>query len=300
MENHKSDELNLEEQIANMIKNLYKNPELDKFFMSLKNATQNLQFERCIPRVKSISSAQRTAKIKKFKSLEDANDYIGIAFIVNDTDQIFNIAKRLEEIYSNCVSMNFVNEETVYSPLCYVKKVPPLMYSIVTRQDIGTQKNIPIEIRICTKESYISNQSIHDTVYKNDNLNISLDEKIKLLCLSQHLAYKLAVLSNPEKLTEEQRQKHEKELKRVLEDNKSFLGKHAKTLEKVIIEYGTATYEYEHKEEFGQRETNKTKLLDNVRKIYSRLYKNCTITGANFVERANQPIRKIYRRFWLR
>lgn len=69
MENHKSDELNLEEQIANMIKNLYKNPELDKFFMSLKNATQNLQFERCIPRVKSISSAQRTAKIKKFKKL---------------------------------------------------------------------------------------------------------------------------------------------------------------------------------------------------------------------------------------
>lgn len=284
----------LNEQIKDVLTKLYENPDLVGFINHMQSAINGFQIEKFIPRVKTIESAQRTARVKSFKSIEDANDYIGVSFVVRDENQIYDIAQRLKQVYPNSGSIDFLAEENVYSPLCYIKKVPPLSYNIITREKVGTQENVPVEIRICTKEAHLSNQAVHDTVYKNDNLEIPFDEKIKLLCLSQHIVYKLGLLGMRRNLSETQRQKHEDELRLVLDNNKAFLAKHAKAFESVIVEYGMSAYEYEHSEEFAKLPQEQRKArLSSIRKKYAQMYFQNGKANLDFVERANKPIQEM-------
>ena len=238
--------IELADQIQEMLTILYKNPDLEKFIIRLHRRISAVEIDRYIPRIKSIESAQMTAKVKEFKSLEDANDYVGVAIIVKNENSIYEIATKLQAMYPNCGSIDFLSEENVYSPLCYVKKVPPLSYNILTREKIGEQSNVPVEIRICTRESYLSNQAIHDTIYKNYELDIPLEERIKLLCISQHVVYKLALLYMGEELSAETRKIHKQELNRILKDHKSMIMKYEEVFLNVIMDYGMNLYEYEH------------------------------------------------------
>lgn len=210
--------------------------------------------------------------------------------MVKDESTIYEIAKRLEDSYPNCGSIDFLAEENVYSPLCYVKKVPPLSYNILTRESVGKQLNVPVEIRICTRESYLSNQSIHDTIYKNDELDIPLEERIRLLCVSQHVVYKLALLYN----SRDQKKTLKQELNQILKDNKSIIAKYDEVFLNVIMDYGMNVYEYEHHRELDSMHPNKRmEILHSARNRYHQLYVQLKNEGLDFEQRINMSLCKI-------
>lgn len=114
---------------------------------------------RC--RVKNINSAIRTHRINK-KGLDDVRDYVGISFITMDEKSIYPIINFLKTILPNGDYVDFVAEEMIYSPIVYTKWVPPLGYNILAKERlIPNEREIPIEIRVCSKEAYISEQSAY-------------------------------------------------------------------------------------------------------------------------------------------
>lgn len=54
------------------------------------------------------------------------------------------------------------------------------------------------EIRVCSKEAYISEQSAYYSVQKNDTTNLPMETKNNLRNLVQHITYKLALLNTRE------------------------------------------------------------------------------------------------------
>ena len=89
----------LEQQIEQMLTSLHVNPDVQGFMLNMQDAVKDFAIERFIPRIKTINSAQRTARVRGFKSIDDANDYIGVSFIISDLTQIPEISKRLQKMY---------------------------------------------------------------------------------------------------------------------------------------------------------------------------------------------------------
>ena len=59
--------------------------------------------------------------------------------------------------------------------------MPPLGYNILAKEKlIPNEMEVPIEIRVCSKEAYISEQSAYYSVQKNDTTNLPMETKNNL------------------------------------------------------------------------------------------------------------------------
>lgn len=130
----------------------------------------------------------------------------------------------------------------IYSPLVYIKWVPPLGYNIFAKEQlIPNERLVPIEIRVCSKEGYISEQSAYYSVQKNDTLKMPIEERQKLRNLVQHITYKFALLSIRE-LSNEESERHKKELDKIITENYKFLEKYRDLCEDALLDCGRLIY----------------------------------------------------------
>lgn len=66
----------------------------------------------------------------------------------------------------NADYVDFLAEKMIYSSLVYTKWVPSLSYNILAKEQlIPNEREIPIEIRVCSKEAYIVNK-VHKSIQK--------------------------------------------------------------------------------------------------------------------------------------
>lgn len=183
-----------EKKIEAFLGLLHNSSEVQQFLNTMREEATRRKVFKYRDRIKDVKSAIRTYRINH-KKLEDAHDYIGISFITDNEKEIYPIVDYLKEKLPNSDFVDFVSEEMIYSPLVYIKWVPPLGYNILSKVTlIPNQREIPVEIRVCSKEAYISEQAAYYSVQKNDTIKMPMEEKNNLRNLVQDITYKLALL----------------------------------------------------------------------------------------------------------
>ena len=240
-----------EKRIEAFLNLLHKSEEIKNFLNLMEEEAKKRDVFKIRCRVKNVDSAIRTHRINK-KGLDEVRDYVGISFITKDEKSIYPIIEFLKTKLLNGDYVDFVAEEMIYSPLVYTKWVPPLGYNILAKEKlIPNEMEVPIEIRVCSKEAYISEQSAYYSVQKNDTTNLPMETKNNLRNLVQHITYKLALL-NTRELSEEEKKQHENELMDIIEKNKEFLEENNLLVKDAVLDFGKLVYKCEKDKEISE------------------------------------------------
>ena len=240
-----------EKRIEAFLNLLHKSEEIKNFLNLMEEEAKKRDVFKFRCRVKNVDSAIRTHRINK-KGLDEVRDYVGISFITKDEKSIYPIIEFLKTKLPNGDYVDFVAEEMIYSPLVYTKWVPPLGYNILAKEKlIPNEMEVPIEIRVCSKEAYISEQSAYYSVQKNDTTNLPMETKNNLRNLVQHITYKLALL-NTRELSEEEKKQHENELMDIIEKNKEFLKENNLLVKDAVLDFGKLVYKCEKDKEISK------------------------------------------------
>lgn len=285
-----------EVKIEKFINLLHKSKEVKNFLDEMEEEAVKRQVFKYRARIKNVDSAIRTYRINK-KKLEEVHDYVGISFITNSEDEIYPIIDYLHKKLHNREDIDFVAEENIYSPLVYIKWVPPLGYNIFAKENlISNAMEIPIEIRVCSKQAYVSEQSAYYSVQKNDTIKMPIEEKNKLRNIVQHITYKFALL-NTRILTNEEIKKHTQELTELINTNKLFLKENNNLCRDAILDFGRLVYRLEHDEEITRNEEELLKngidIDEKLKEVFDNLLGDKNDDIINVVCRAVEKMRKI-------
>lgn len=284
-----------EKKIEKFLDLLHKSKEVNNFLELMREEAEKRDVFKYRCRIKNADSAIRTHRINK-KGLAEVRDYVGISFITKDEKSIYPIIEFLKTQLPNGDYVDFVEEEMIYSPLVYIKWVPPLGYNILAKEQIiPNEREIPIEIRVCSKEAYISEQSAYYSVQKNDTTNLPIEVKNNLRNLVQHITYKLALL-NIRKLSIEERKKHEIQLIDIIDMHKEFLKENNDLVKDAVLDFGKMVYRCEHDKELEESKMSKDlieKFDDEVKKVFATYLEQENGDIINKVHKSIQRLIKI-------
>lgn len=223
-------------------------------------------------RIKDVKSAIRTYRINH-KSLSDVSDYMGFTFIVNTEAEVQPIVEYLHTQLSKVNDIDFLAEDSVYSPLTWMKWVPPLTYNLFAKEElIPNIEPVPIEIRICSKEGFVAEQSAYYSVHKNDHTGLEIKVKQNLKDVTQHLTYKLAIIAN-RNLSENEMNQEIRELHQILNSQRAFLLSNWKLIKEAIIDCGMLIYKIQNDKSISTDELSLSKeeilkIEDEIKKIF--------------------------------
>ena len=234
-----------EKAIASYLTQLHTSAEVKSFMDNMQNYAEKHNIFKYKARIKDIKSAIRTYRINH-KSLSDVSDYIGFTFIVNTEAEIQPIVEYLHTQLSNVNDIDFLAEDSVYSPLTWMKWVPPLTYNLFAKEElIPNLKPVPMEIRICSKEGFIAEQSAYYSIHKNDHTGLETKVKQNLKDITQHLAYKLAIIGN-RNLSENEMKQEIRELHQILNSQRVFLLSNWNLIKEALIDCGMLIYKIQN------------------------------------------------------
>ena len=275
-----------EKRIEAFLNLLHKSEEIKNFLNLMEEEAKKRDVFKFRCRVKNVDSAIRTHRINK-KGLDEVRDYVGISFITKDEKSIYPIIEFLKTKLPNGDYVDFVAEEIIYSPLVYTKWVPPLGYNILAKEKlIPNEMEVPIEIRVCSKEAYISEQSAYYSVQKNDTTNLPMETKNNLRNLVQHITYKLALL-------EEEKKQHENELMDIIEKNKEFLEENNLLVKDAVLDFGKLVYKCEKDKEISEINLSSQyteKIDDEIKNTFENFLDE---TEGKLVNKVNKSLEKL-------
>lgn len=264
-----------EHKIESYLEVLHNSQEVEEFLKRMRDEAEKRGVYKYRERVKNSRSAIRTYRINH-KKLEEAHDYIGISFITNSEEEIYPIIEDLKKMLTNFELIDFVSEEMIYSPLVYIKWVPPLAFNIFAHEKlILNQMEVPIEIRVASKEAFFSEQAAYYSVQKNDTIKMPIEEKNKLRNIVQHITYKFGLL-NIRNLNDLDRQKHKLELEEIIMNNRDFLKQSNDLCKDALLDLIQLIYKDAHNKEILEDEENMTNeetsyIDNNLKEIFEEL-----------------------------
>lgn len=161
-----------EKEILESIEKAKKSEELKSFMLNIKLLTQTEpNIISYAQRLKHPESLLRTIRIK---GKENACDFVGMLFIVENNSDIYPIVGKIGDKIENTEHFDLSND--MGKP---PHKTVPLSYTILSNlylEDVGVE--VPVEIRIHDKKGIIATETAH-CIYKNDNIS-NVEERFKL------------------------------------------------------------------------------------------------------------------------
>lgn len=249
--------------LCKTIEEMSRSIEIKEFIQNLENALKdNVQIFSY--RIKAQFSALRTYRLANYKKAEQLHDLLGILIVVDRESEIINIENIIREYLNedNAQTYNLLKEkefkpkkyneileeinDNQYNELLFndintwleipnglEKLLPPFSYNILcekTFKDIS--KKVPIEIRIQTKEDFITTESYYYTIHKNDSLKLNL--KIPLLCMNFRILRRMTKLAFEEK--ESIKKQYEKEIEELKKESLNFFKENEKQFNNIFME----------------------------------------------------------------
>lgn len=114
------------------------------------------------------------------------------------------------------------------------KLLPPFSYNILFQKNFrDLPSKTSIEIRIQTKEDFITTESYYYTIHKNDN--VELNVKIPLLCMCFRILRRMSNIAfETDKIRKE---KYKLEIDKIKNENNSFINENKDKLECIFAEH---------------------------------------------------------------
>ena len=249
--------------LCNKIKEIKNSEEISKFLKDveylLKDKTEIFAY-----RIKEPFSAIRTYRLANYKNANKLHDLIGILIVVDKVEEIENIEKIIKEKVEvdNIKIYNLLNEKEfelrhykklkdveaskynelifediskwIYIPNDLNILLPPFSYNMLCKKKFNSiDYEIPIEIRIQTKEDFITTESYYYTIHKNDNLQINV--KIPLLCMSFRILRRMSNIAFEDNI--EMIEKYKREIEQIKNENIDFIEENKENFEYVLSEH---------------------------------------------------------------
>lgn len=110
-------------------------------------------------RIKEEKSAIKKMEIRNFSSADQIGDLLGIMIVTKNKEEIYEIEKELKKIWEDTKIEDYIeNPKYGYQSL---------------HMNCKLNSNIPIEIQIKTEEMRKAQEVVHESIYKNENLEES-------------------------------------------------------------------------------------------------------------------------------
>ena len=277
--NTKFEPENIQEEIlCKKIYNAQNSIELEMFANKMEKLLKD-KVEIFAYRIKAPYSAIRSYRLANYKDAEKIHDLLGFLIVVEDISQIkqikeliiknldveykvFNLldekefkAKEYKKI-SGQVKENQYNERIFKDINTWLEVpnnldvlLPPFSYNILCNKEFkDIKESIPVEIRIQTKEDFITTESYYYTIHKNDN--IELNVKIPLLCMSFRLLRRMAKLN----LANDNNLKivYRNQIENIKNINKKFIDENISYVKNVLKEYENIITSWKEKQAIYQ------------------------------------------------
>lgn len=216
-------------------------------------------------RIKKIYSALRTYRLANYSKAEQLHDLLGILIVVDKRSEIMKVESKIKRYFNNekINTYNMLNEiefkakryntldenikNNQYNELIFKdistwlempkeldKLLPPFSYNILfEKKFIGVDTPISIEIRIQTKEDFITTEAYYYTIHKNDEIKLNL--KIPLLCMSFRLLRRMSNMAFEENDTI--KNKYKMEIDEIQNENINFIKQNKEYFEEVFLEH---------------------------------------------------------------
>lgn len=216
-------------------------------------------------RIKKPYSALRTYRLANYSKAEQLHDLLGFLIVVDKKSEIIGIKNKIKRHFSseNINIYNLLNEvefkakrynvldedvkENKYNELIFKdistwleipngldKLLPPFSYNILfEKKFIDIDNPVSIEIRIQTKEDFITTEAYYYTIHKNDEIKLNL--KIPLLCMCFRLLRRMSNMAF--EVNNDIKDKYELEIDKIQNENINFIEENKRIFKSVLLEH---------------------------------------------------------------
>lgn len=252
-----------EKNLCERIEEMNKSMEIENFAKDIKNILQD-KSDIFAYRIKEPFSALRTYRLANYNKADKLHDLLGFLIVVENEDEIKNIEKILKDnlnadevkTYNLLIEKEFKAKkydkfeddiktsqynELIFKDINTWLKIPdnlqtllpPFSYNLLCEKKFKDIKDkVKIEIRIQTKEDFITTESYYYTIHKNDN--IKLNVKIPLLCMYFRILRRMSNIAFESDVNIIK--KYKTEIKEMQSINKDFIEENRDEIENVIRE----------------------------------------------------------------
>lgn len=253
-----------EKKLCKKIEQMNNTNEIYQFVNDLENKLKG-EVKIFSYRIKKIYSALRTYRLANYSKAEQLHDLLGILIVVDKRSEIMKVESKIKRYFNNekINTYNMLNEiefkakryntldenikNNQYNELIFKdistwlempkeldKLLPPFSYNILfEKKFIGVDTPISIEIRIQTKEDFITTEAYYYTIHKNDEIKLNL--KIPLLCMSFRLLRRMSNMAFEENDTI--KNKYKMEIDEIQNENINFIKQNKEYFEEVFLEH---------------------------------------------------------------
>lgn len=153
-----------EEILIDKLHTIKNSEEVREIIRCLYAHAENAGATKIKNRIKREESALTKFKTKNYDSAEKMEDLCGLMVLVENEEDIYNITAALEKVLPS-----FKETDYVQTPKAGYRS----MHINSTYKDVKDLEgyNLPMEIQIKTMPMYIAQESIHNSVYKNYDLD---------------------------------------------------------------------------------------------------------------------------------
>lgn len=251
-----------EKRLYTKIDSMNKSEEIQLFIKNLKNILEE-KVELFAYRIKQPFSAIRTYRLAGYNHADQLHDLLGFLLVVDNASEIEKIKNLIidslkEEKFKSYnllvekkFSTNTYTEldknirENQYNQLIFDdinkwleipvgldKLLPPFSYNILCEKDFKDTSTISIEIRIQTKEDFITTESYYYTIHKNDSIKLNL--KIPLLCMCFRILRRKSNIAFEK--DDRKKEKYQFEINQILNKNINFVKENKDILDTIFQE----------------------------------------------------------------
>lgn len=257
---------------------------VNNFENELKNDVQIFSY-----RIKKPYSAIRTYRLANYDKAEQLHDLLGFLIVVDKESEIIEIADKIKS-YFNSESINTYNllneikfkvkkynvldkdiKDNQYNELIFNdistwleipsnlnKLLPPFSYNLLfEKKFIDIDNPISVEIRIQTKQDFITTEAYYYTIHKNDEIKLNI--KIPLLCMCFRLLRRMSNIAF--EINDDIKHKFELEIDKIQKENTNFIKENEKIFQTVLLEHAHLVNCWKNKLPIYEFQRNVIKLL---------------------------------------
>ncbi len=160
-----------EEKLLNKIDHIKESENVQELLRVIAANAENLGAYKIKTRIKNKDSAINKFREKDYQTADRMGDLCGVMIITENEEDIYNISNELSPLLSNSST-----EDYIKNPKAGYRSV----HMNSTFNDIEDLNGIdlPLEIQLKTKYMYIAQESIHNTIYKNKELNKDVRDEL--------------------------------------------------------------------------------------------------------------------------